>query len=120
MDLSTELLKLLGTKHFTKPPPRPKVGLAKLAEALRRLGTPGIAPEAIVEPLLGLKGRGWAQTAPKIIMKEEFAEAQFEVWPTPLGLTELARRVADTAGGAPPQTTPAAGAPPPPPAAPRN
>jgi hypothetical protein len=114
LEIETELLKLLSTKHFTKTP-RPKVGLKKLAEALNRLGVTGVSAEALVEPLLALKGRGYAQTEPKIILKEEFPTAEFEVWPTPLGLSELARRL-EAAGGAAPapaQKPPSAPAKPP-------
>src|SRR5262245_6391104 len=86
-------------KHFTKTP-RPKVGLTKLAEALGKLGVPGITPDQIIEPLLALKGRGYAQTHPKIILKEEFPTAEFEVWPPPLGLNECTKRTeAKAAGG---------------------
>jgi hypothetical protein len=109
LEIETELLKLLSTKHFTKTP-RPKVGLNKLAEALTRLGVTGVSPGALVEPLLALKGRGYAQTDPKIILKEEFPTAEFQVWPTPLGLSELTRRLEAAGGGA---ATPAAPAKPP-------
>lgn len=119
MDIETELLKLLSMKHFTKTP-RPKVGLKKLAEALSRLGVTSSA-DALIEPLLALKGRGYAQTDPKIILKEEFPSAEFEVWPTPLGLSELQKRLEASGGGgaaAPaPQKTPAAPVKAPPPAA---
>ena len=107
LEIETELLKLLSTKHFTKTP-RPKVGLNKLAEALTRLGVTGVSPAALVEPLLALKGRGYAQTEPKIILKEEFPNAEFEVWPTPLGLSELTRRLDAAGGGAASAKTPAA------------
>ena len=36
-----------------------------------------------------LKGRGHVNTEPKIILKEEVHDVEFEVWLTPLGRREL-------------------------------
>jgi hypothetical protein len=82
------LMRLLAMKHFPLKTPRPKVSVPKLTEALKRLGTDVPVAQAF-EGLCNLKGRGIANTEPKIIMKEEMSSAQFEVWLTPLGRTEL-------------------------------
>lgn len=84
------LMRLLAMKHFPLKTPRPKVGIPKLTEALKRLGT-DLPVDLVFEILCNLKGRGIANTEPKIIMKEEMHTAQFEVWLTPLGRTELER-----------------------------
>lgn len=81
-------MRLLAMKHFPLKTPRPKVTVPKLTEALKRLGTEVPLPQAF-ETLCNLKGRGIANTEPKIILKEEMSSAQFEVWLTPLGRSEL-------------------------------
>jgi hypothetical protein len=92
-ELELALMKLLSMKHFPLKPPRPKLTIGKVAEALKRLGTDTPVPP-LFEALCTLKGRGLANTEPKIIMKEEMTTAQFEAWLTPLGHTELEKRLA--------------------------
>lgn len=92
-ELELALMKLLSLKHFPLKPPRPKLTMAKLGEALKRLGTSAEIPP-LFEALCTLKGRGLANTEPKIIMKEEMNTASFEAWLTPLGSTELEKRLA--------------------------
>jgi hypothetical protein len=87
-DLKIALMKLLAMKHFPLRRPRPSVDMAKLVTALGRLGTETDA-ESAFEVLITLKGRGIANTEPKIIMKDEMDTAKFEVWLTPLGRNEL-------------------------------
>lgn len=87
-DLRLELMKLLAMKHFPLQRPRPQVDIAKLVTALGRLGCETTV-EAAFEELITLKGRGIANTEPKIILREELESAKFEVWLTPLGRTEL-------------------------------
>lgn len=92
-ELELALMKLLSMKHFPLKPPRPKLTIGKMGEALKRLGTEAqVVP--LFETLCTLKGRGLANTEPKIIMKEEMTTAQFEAWLTPLGHTELEKRLA--------------------------
>lgn len=91
-ELELALMKLLALKHFPLKPPRPKLGMAKLQEALKRLGTTAEV-QPLFEALCTLKGKGYANTEPKIIMKEEMTTAQFEAWLTPLGHTELEKRL---------------------------
>lgn len=90
-DLETALMKILASGPWQKAPRGPKLGLAKLAEALTRLGTQS-QPNDVIEPLQTVKGRGWVQTDPKIILKEEWPTAEFQLWLTPLGKTELQKR----------------------------
>jgi hypothetical protein len=96
-DLELPLMKMLQMGPWQKVPHGPKITLARIAEAMGKMGTAVAAP-AIVEPLLNVKGRGWVQTDPKIILKEEWPTAEFQLWLTPLGKTELQKR-AETAGG---------------------
>lgn len=91
-DLELGLMKLLAMKHFPLKPPRPKLTMGKVVEALKRLGTETTTPPAF-EALCTLKGQGLANTEPKIIMKEEMETAQFEAWLTPLGRTELEKKL---------------------------
>jgi len=86
-DLQIGLMKLLAMRHFPAKPPRPKLGMAKITEALKRLGTE-TTPEAAFDALCVLKGQGMAQTDPRIIEKAEIDSATFEVWLTPMGRTE--------------------------------
>ncbi|MCA8925675.1 MAG: hypothetical protein KDD82_27955 [Planctomycetes bacterium] len=85
-------MKLLSMKHFPLRSPRPKLGIPKLLEALKRLGT-----ETTVDDLFGdlntLKGQGKVNTEPKIIMRDEVETVQFEIWLTPLGRTELEKKL---------------------------
>jgi hypothetical protein len=90
-DLELSLMKMLLQSPWQKAPKGPKITLGKMSEALGKLGTP-LAAEAIVEPLLNVKGRGWVQTDPKIILKEEWPSAEFQLWLTPLGKTEVSKR----------------------------
>ena len=92
-ELELALMKLLSMKHFPLKPPRPKLTMGKLAEALKRLGTTAAVPP-LFETLCTLKGKGLANTEPKIILKEEMNTASFEAWLTPLGSTELEKRLA--------------------------
>lgn len=96
MDLELAIMKMLtaGPWRRAETPRGPQLGLTKMAEALGKLGTPGVAPDMIIEPLQNVKGRGWVQTDPKIILKEEWPTAGFQLWLTPLGRTELERRLA--------------------------
>jgi hypothetical protein len=97
-DIETTLMKLLQAGPWIKNPKGPKVGLAKIAEALSKLGTSCQATE-IVEPLQTCKGRGYMNTEPKIILKEEWPTAEFQLWLTPLGKTELQKRLGGGAQG---------------------
>lgn len=92
-ELELALMKLLSMKHFPLKPPRPKLTIGKVVEALKRLGT-DTPVQPLFEVLCTLKGRGLANTEPKIILKEEMTTAQFEAWLTPLGHTELEKRLA--------------------------
>ena len=78
------LMKLLAMKHFPLRGPRPSVDLPKLITALKRLGT-DTDLEEIFAVLNNLKGRGIANTDPKIIDRDEMTTAKFEIWLTPLG-----------------------------------
>ena len=86
-ELQGALVNLLAMRHFPPKPPRPKLGMKKITEALRRLGTE-TNPEDAFDALCILKGRGLAQTEPRIIEKGEIGSAEFEVWLTPMGRTE--------------------------------
>jgi hypothetical protein len=90
-DLELALMKMLTAGPWQKAAKGPKLGLAKLAEALGKLGTPA-KPDAIVPALQNVKGPGWVQTDPKIILKEEWPTVEFNLWLTPLGKTELEKR----------------------------
>ncbi len=90
--IQLSLMKILASKHFPLQAPRPKLKLDKLVAALGRLGTQSTQEAAFVE-LCELKGKGWVNTDPKIILREEFETAQFEVWLTPLGRTELGKKL---------------------------
>ena len=93
-ELQIGLMKLLSTKHFPLQRPRTKVKMDFLLKLLAKIGC-----ETTVEPaymnLNELKGKGYANTEPKILMKDEIATAEFELWLTPLGRTELQKRLAD-------------------------
>jgi len=86
------LMKLLATKHFPLTAPRKKVKMDRLVEAIKRIGTETEITVAF-ENMCELKGRGLVNTTPKIIMKDEIDTAEFEVWLTPLGRTELERKL---------------------------
>ncbi len=90
--IQLSLMKILASKHFPLQAPRPKMKLAKLVAALSRLGTEASIDAAFVE-LCELKGKGWVNTDPKIILKDEVDTAEFEVWLTPLGRTELGKKL---------------------------
>jgi hypothetical protein len=93
-ELQLGLMKLLATKHFPLQSPRPKLKLEKLLKALERvMGSPPDADTAF-ENLTELKGRGYVNTEPKIIMKDELDSVEFEIWLTPLGRTELGKKLA--------------------------
>lgn len=86
------LMKILASKHFPLQKPRPKLKMGKLVAALKRLDTDVGAEPTFVE-LCELKGKGWVNTEPKIILKDEMDTAEFEVWLTPLGRTELGKKL---------------------------
>lgn len=90
------LMKMLTAGPWRKEPKGPKLGLNKLSEVLGKLGTP-CEPLMIIEPLQNAKGRGYMNTEPKIILKEEWPKAEFQLWLTPLGRNELQKRL----GGGP-------------------
>ena len=91
-DIELALMKMLTAGPWQKAPKGPKLGLPKIVEALGKLGTPGVKPDGMIEPLQNVKGRGWVQTDPKIILKEEWPTVEFNLWLTPLGKTELEKR----------------------------
>jgi len=63
-----------------------------LEKAMLKIGT-ATNPEELFANLVELKGRGYVNTIPKIILKEEAPTAEFEVWLTPLGRTELQKKL---------------------------
>jgi hypothetical protein len=87
-------MKLLATKHFPLHPPRKKLKLTKLCMAISKVMGSEASVDAAFENLTELKGRGYVNTEPKIIMKDEIESAEFEVWLTPLGRTELQKKLA--------------------------
>jgi hypothetical protein len=89
------LMKMLMTGPWQKNPKGPKLQLAKLAEALGKLGTP-CQPTDVIEPLNTNKGRGFMNTEPKIILKEEWPTVEFNIWLTPIGKNELQKRLGGT------------------------
>jgi len=91
-DLETSLMKLCMAGPWAKNPKGPKLKLDKLAEALTKLGTACKASE-VIEPLNNAKGRGFMNTEPKIILKEEWPTVEFNIWLTPIGKTELQKRL---------------------------
>ncbi len=97
-DLELALMKMLMAGPWQRAPKGPKLGLDKLSEALGKLGTP-CGPAEIVEPLQNAKGRGYMNTEPKIILKEEWPTAEFQLWLTPLGKNELQKRLSGDAAG---------------------
>jgi hypothetical protein len=97
-DIETALMKLLMAGPWQKAPKGPKLGLAKLAEALNKLGTP-VKPDEVIEPLNNAKGRGFMNTEPKIILKEEWPTVEFNLWLTPLGKNELEKRMSSGGKG---------------------
>jgi hypothetical protein len=95
-ELQLGLMKLLSTKHFPLSHPRPKIKFPKLIAVLERIKVTAVQDE-VFDNLNELKGRGLVNTNPKIIMKDEISEAEFEIWLTPLGRTELQKRMAEEA-----------------------
>ena len=95
MAFETELaiMKMLQAGPWKKEPRGPKLGMAKVIEALGKLGTPGLKQDTVVTALQNVKGPGWVQTDPKIILKEEWPTVEFQLWLTPLGKTELEKRL---------------------------
>ena len=91
-DRHLAIMKLLAMKHFPLRSPRPKVGMAKLLEALKRLGTETTLDHLFYD-MNTLKGQGKVNTEPKIIMRDEVDSVEFEVWLTPLGRTELEKKL---------------------------
>lgn len=89
--LELAFMKLLSLKHFPLKKPRPKLKFEKLITALERMGT-NTETDALFDLMNTLKGRGICNTEPKIIMRDELDEP-FEIWLTPLGRTELTKRV---------------------------
>lgn len=92
VDLETALMKMLMAGPWQKNPKGPKLTLARLSEAMGKLGTP-VKPADVVEPLNNAKGRGYMNTEPKIILKEEWPTVEFQLWLTPLGKNELQKRL---------------------------
>jgi hypothetical protein len=86
------LMKLLSTKHFPLRAPRRSVKLEMLEKAMTKIGA-ATTSEELFANLVELKGRGYVNTIPKIILKEEAPTAEFEVWLTPLGRTELQKKL---------------------------
>ncbi len=86
------LMKLLSTKHFPLRAPRRSVKLEMLEKAMSKIGA-STTSEELFANLVELKGRGYVNTIPKIILKEEALTAEFEVWLTPLGRTELQKKL---------------------------
>lgn len=91
-ELQLSLMKLLSTKHFPLQAPRRKVKLDMLVKAMAKIGN-ACEGEALFENMIELKGRGYVNTVPKIILLEEASTAEFEVWLTPLGRTELMKQL---------------------------
>lgn len=91
-DSQTSLLKLLCAKPFQRDP-RPKVTLAKLGKALERMEM-SMSEQDLITTLQNAKGRGLANTLPKILMADEMATAEFQVWITPLGRQTLEQALA--------------------------
>lgn len=91
-DVQLGLMKLLSTKHFPLRAPRRSVKLEMLEKAMLKIGT-ATNSEELFANLVELKGRGYVNTIPKIILKEEAPTAEFEVWLTPLGRTELQKKL---------------------------
>lgn len=91
-ELQLGLMKLLATKHFPLRSPRPTIKLEKLIAVLARIEITASTDECF-DNLNELKGRGYVNTQPKIIMKDEIDTAEFEVWLTPLGRTELRKKL---------------------------
>lgn len=98
-DLETALMKLLMAGPWQKAPKGPKLSLNRLAEAMGKLGTPVNKPGDVIEPLQNAKGRGYMNTEPKIILKEEWPTVEFQLWLTPLGKNELEKRMASGGKG---------------------
>ena len=92
-EVQLSLTKLLATKHFPLQKPRRKVKLEVLVKAVAKIGTAASSQEVFVN-LNELKGRGHVNTEPKILLKEEAETAEFEIWLTPLGRTELKKKLA--------------------------
>ncbi len=93
-DLQLNMMKLLSTKHFPLRAPRRKVKLDLLAKAVGKVAGGDVTEiTPLFDNLCELKGRGLVNTIPKIILREEADEAEFEIWLTPLGRTELERKL---------------------------
>lgn len=92
-DLSTPLLKLLTAGPFQRSP-RPKVSVGKLVTALQRMGNAEANQADLVVSLQQVKGKGYANTQPKILLPSELETATFEIWITPLGRDALAAALA--------------------------
>jgi hypothetical protein len=97
-ELQLGLMKLLSTKHFPLAHPRPKIKVEKLIAVLGRIKIQAGQDDLFVN-LNELKGRGLVNTTPKIIMKDEIDTAEFEIWLTPLGRTELVRLMEEEQAG---------------------
>ena len=95
-ELQLGLMKLLSTKHFPLRSPRPTIKLEKLIAVLERIELTATKTE-LFDNMNELKGRGHVNTQPKIILKDEIEDAEFEVWLTPLGRTELAKKMSEEA-----------------------
>jgi hypothetical protein len=91
--LQLGLMKVLATKHFPLQGQRPKIKMAKLISVLERIEIT-TETNVLFDNFNELKGRGYVNTNPKIILKDESETAEFEIWLTPLGRTELQKRLA--------------------------
>lgn len=92
-ELQIGLMRLLGSKHFPLQRPRTKVKIDFLLKLLAKIGCETTVELAYMN-LNELKGQGFANTEPKILMRDEIDTAEFEIWLTPLGRTELQKRLA--------------------------
>lgn len=86
-DLEIHFLKLMLAKPFQRSP-RPKVTTEKLITALGRMKVE-VEEAAFLKTMQTLKGRGFVNTQPKILLPDELKTALFEIWITPLGKTNL-------------------------------
>ena len=91
-NLTIPFLKMLTAGPFQRKP-RPKVNVLKLHKAIQRMGAPDAQLDDLLRTLQQLKGRGLANTTPKILLPDEIKVALFEIWITPLGRDALSEAV---------------------------
>ncbi|RMG12092.1 MAG: hypothetical protein D6731_14565 [Planctomycetota bacterium] len=87
------MMKLLASKHFPLHPPRRKLKLDKLCQAIGKVTGTETSSDAVFDNLTELKGRGYVNTEPKIILRDEIDTCEFEIWLTPLGRSELMKKL---------------------------